>query len=89
VIGMDRQTLRARLLDIFEQETWERPENVTDDTTIREGLKLDSVDVLSVALRLESELGVTLDSSDFGHIHTVGGLLDSIQAKLATKAKAA
>lgn len=86
---MDRQTLRTRLLDIFEQETWERPENVTDETTIREGLKLDSVDVLSVALRLESELGVTLDSGDFGHIQTVGDLLDTIQAKLATKAKAA
>lgn len=86
---MDRQTLRTRLLDIFEQETWERPENVTDETTIREGLKLDSVDVLSVALRLESDLGVKLDSSDFGHIQTVGDLLDTIQAKLATKAKAA
>jgi acyl carrier protein len=86
---MDRQTLRIRLLDIFEQETWERPENVTDETTIREGLKLDSVDVLSVALRLESELGVRLDSGDFGHIQTVGDLLDTIQTKLATKAKAA
>jgi acyl carrier protein len=86
---MDRQTLRTKLLDIFEQETWERPENVTDETTIREGLKLDSVDVLSVALRLESDLGVKLDSSDFGHIQTVGDLLDTIQAKLATKAKAA
>jgi acyl carrier protein len=89
VIGMDRQTLRTKLLDIFEQETWERPENVTDETTIREGLKLDSVDVLSVALRLESDLGVRLDGSDFGHIHTVGNLLDTIQAKLATNAKAA
>lgn len=86
---MDRQALRTRLLDIFEQETWERPENLADDMTIREGLKLDSVDVLSVALRLETELGVSLDSSDFGHIATVGDLLDTIQAKLATKSKAA
>jgi len=86
---MDRQTLRTRLLDIFEQETWERPENLTDDMTIREGLKLDSVDVLSVALRLESELGVTLGSDDFGRIQTVGDLLDTIQAKLSAKSKAA
>jgi acyl carrier protein len=86
---MDRQTLRTRLLDIFEQETWERPENLTDDMTIREGLKLDSVDVLSVALRLESELGVTLGSDDFGRIQTVGDLLDTIQAKLSAKSRAA
>ena len=86
---MDRQTLRTKLLDIFEQETWERPENLTDEMTIREGLKLDSVDVLSVALRLESELGVTLGSDDFGRIQTVGDLLNTIQSKLATKSKAA
>ena len=86
---MDRQTLRTRLLDIFEQETWERPENLTDDMTIREGLNLDSVDVLSVALRLESELGVTLGSDDFGRIQTVGDLLDTIQAKLSAKSRAA
>jgi acyl carrier protein len=86
---MDRQTLRTKLLDIFEQETWERPENLADNVTIREGLKLDSVDVLSVALRLESELGVTLGSDDFGRIQTVGDLLDTIQSKLAAKSKAA
>ena len=86
---MDRQTLRTKLLEIFEQETWERPESLTDEMTIREGLKLDSVDVLSIALRLESELGVMLGSDDFGRIQTVGDLLDTIQAKLAVKSKAA
>jgi acyl carrier protein len=86
---MDRQTLRTKLLEIFEQETWERPENLTDEMTIREGLKLDSVDVLSIALRLETDLGVTLGSDDFGHIQTVGDLLDKIQAKLAVQSKAA
>ena len=65
---MDRQTLRTKLLEIFEQETWERPENLTDEMKIREGLKLDSVDMLSIALRLETELGVTLGGDDFGHI---------------------
>ena len=84
---MDRQAIRTKLLDIFEQETWERPEKMDDDVRIREGLKLDSVDVLSIALRLETELGVTLDSSDFGHILTVGDLLDTIQAKIAAKSK--
>ena len=84
---MDRVQLRTTLLDLLEQETWERPESLADDMKLREGLKLDSVDVLSIALRLETELGVTLDSSDFGHILTVGDLLDTIQAKMAAKSK--
>jgi acyl carrier protein len=80
---MDREQLRQTLLEILEQETWERPERFGDDVNIRTGLKLDSVDLLSVALRAESKLGVALDSRDFEKIATVGHLLDVLQAKVA------
>jgi len=80
---MDRQQLRETLLDVLEQETWERPANLTDDVKIREGLKLDSVDLLSVMLRVETLLKISLTSSDFEKVVTVGNLLDVIQAKLA------
>jgi acyl carrier protein len=82
---MDRQTLRETLLDLLEQETWERPEQLTDDVNLRTGLKLDSVDLLSVALQAERKLGISIDSSDFGNVATVGDLLDLLQAKLAAK----
>jgi len=80
---MDRQQLRETLLDVLEQETWERPANLADDVKIREGLKLDSVDLLSVMLRVETQLHISLSSSDFEKVVTVGNLLDVIQAKLA------
>ena len=80
---MDRQQLRETLLDVLEQETWERPANLADDVKIREGLKLDSVDLLSVMLRVETQLNISLTSSDFEKVVTVGNLLDVIQAKLA------
>jgi acyl carrier protein len=86
---MDRERLRAMLLDLLEQETWERPEHFTDDVKIREGLKLDSVDLLSVMLRAESTIGVSLDSRDFDKISTVGDLLDTILRKLAAQARKA
>ena len=82
---MDRQQLRETLLDVLEQETWERPANLADDVKIREGLKLDSVDLLSVMLRVETQLGISLDSRDFEKVVTVGDLLDVIQAKLAAR----
>jgi acyl carrier protein len=84
---MDREQLRATLLDLIEQETWERPDRFADDVKIREGLKLDSVDLLGVMLRAESSLGVTLDSRDFDKIATVGDLLDTIIRKIAAKAQ--
>jgi acyl carrier protein len=80
---MDRQKLRETLLDVLEQETWERPANLADHVKIREGLKLDSVDLLSVMLRVETQLNISLDSRDFEKVVTVGDLLDVIQAKLA------
>jgi acyl carrier protein len=86
---MDRERLRTTLLELLEQETWERPEKFTDDVKIREGLKLDSVDLLGVMLRAESTLGVSLDSRDFDRISTVGDLLDTIVRKVAAKAKKA
>jgi len=79
---MDRQQLRQTLLDVLEQETWERPENLADDVKIREGLKLDSVDLLSVMLRVETQLKISLNSRDFEKVVTVGDLLNVIQSKL-------
>ena len=86
---MDRQQLRETLLDVLEQETWERPADLADDVKIRDGLKLDSVDLLSVMLRVEMQLGISLDSRDFEKVVTVGHLLDLIQGKLVAKKKAA
>jgi acyl carrier protein len=82
---MDREQLRTTLVDLLEQETWERPEDFSDGIKIREGLKLDSVDLLSVMLRAESTLGVSLDSRDFDKITTVGDLLSTIERKIAAK----
>jgi acyl carrier protein len=86
---MDRQTLRNTLLDLLEQETWERPENLDDNIHIRDGLKLDSVDLLTVMMRVETQLGIHLENKDFEKIVTVGNLLDMIESKLAAKDKKA
>lgn len=84
---MDRELLRTTLLDLLEQETWERPESLPDDMKLREGLKLDSVDLLSVMLRVEQNLGISLESRDFEKVVTVGDLLNVLQAKVANKAQ--
>ena len=82
---MDREQLRETLLDVLEQETWERPKDFSDKVKVREGLKLDSVDLLSVMLRVETQLGISLESRDFEKVNTVGDLLDVIGAKLAAR----
>jgi acyl carrier protein len=60
---------------------------LADDVKIREGPKLDSVDLLSVMLRVETQLGISLDSHELEKVTTVGDLLDTLQAKLSAAAK--
>ena len=88
---MDRSTLRAQLLELMQLETFESLDGVTESTDLRTGLKIDSVDLLSMALHAERKFGVSIDSDDFEPVKTFGDLLDLLQRKIAAKqtAKAA
>lgn len=86
---MDREALRTSLLDILKQESWIETDNLTDDVNLRTDLKLDSVDLLSMALQAERTLGISIDSQDFEHVNTLGDLLSLMQAKLSAKPSAA
>lgn len=82
---MEREVLRKTLLDILAQESWITGENLTDDVNLRNDLKLDSVDLLSMALQAERTLGISIDSKDFENVNTLGDLLDLLQVKLNSK----
>jgi acyl carrier protein len=88
---MDRQSLRNLLFDLLEEETWVTRDTLSDDSDLRTELKLDSVDLLSVALQAERKLGISIEASDFGEVKTLGNLLDLLMVKLEAKpvAKAA
>ncbi|MCE9529288.1 MAG: acyl carrier protein [Planctomycetales bacterium] len=85
---MERGELRQTLLDILTQESWVSSEGLTDDVNLRTDLKLDSVDLLSMALQAERTLGISIDSKDFESVTTLGDLLDLLQAKLSKKCSA-
>lgn len=86
---MDRTTLRDTLREILEQETWEKYENLDETTNLREGLNLDSIDMVSVVLQIQNQFQIDIASSELEGLQQVGQLLDLMQAKLAAKAEAA
>ncbi|MBW3598385.1 MAG: acyl carrier protein [Planctomycetes bacterium] len=79
---MDRTQLRQTLLEILEEETWEKYDDLTDDTQLREGLKLDSIDLASVILEIQHRLDIEIGSEDLEKVVVVGDLLDLLKAKL-------
>jgi acyl carrier protein len=84
---MDRHELRGLLTELLEETTGESYPEVKDDQDLQVGLKLDSVDLFSLIVEIQSKLSVKISTEDVTKIVTVGDLLDLLQAKLAPSAR--
>lgn len=80
-----RETLRATLLNLLEEEMGESFPSLTDDQDLRESLGLDSVDVVGLVMRIEREFRIRLAQEELASTRRVGDLLDLMEAKLAAR----
>ena len=83
---MDRQELRQVLTELLEETTGEPRDEVAEEQDLQEGLGLDSVDMFSLIVEIQSKLKIKIASEDLATVATVGDLLDVLQAKLAATA---
>jgi acyl carrier protein len=82
----DRESLRAKLVALLEEEMGETYALPQDDQDLRETLGLDSVDLVGLVMRIEREFHVRLASEELGLVKQVGDLLDLMETKLASAA---
>lgn len=82
----DRDLIRQTLVELLEADTGEQFPTLTDDTSLREGLGLDSVDVVSIVSQVERRFRIRLSHEELQTLATVGDVLNLLQAKLATPA---
>jgi acyl carrier protein len=82
---MSRDDLRGTLAALLEEEMGETYD-LADDREIREGLGLDSVDVVGLVMRVEREYRIRLSMEDLQGVRTVGEMLDLLEAKLDARA---
>ena len=83
---MDRQELRGVLAELLEETTGEPRPEVGEDMDLQDGLGLDSVDMFSLIVEIQSKLKIKIASEELAAVQTVGDLLDVLQAKLAAAA---
>jgi acyl carrier protein len=83
---MDRQELRRVLTELLEETTGEPRDEVAEEQDLQEGLGLDSVDMFSLIVEIQSKLKIKIASEDLATAATVGDLLDVLQTKLAATA---
>jgi acyl carrier protein len=80
---ISRDDLRSTLSRLLEEEMGETYPELGDDRDLREGLGLDSVDVVGLVMRIEREFHIRLSMEELAEVKAVGQMLDLLEAKLA------
>jgi acyl carrier protein len=83
---MNRESIRLSLIAYLEDDLGETIPSLDDRVNIREGLGLDSVDVVGLVMQVERQFRIRLATEELTDIATVGNLLDLLQEKISALA---
>jgi len=79
---MDRENLRQTLIELLEADTGEKHPDLDENTNLREGLGLDSVDVVSIVSQVERRFRIRLTQQELEKLATVADMLNLLQGKV-------
>jgi acyl carrier protein len=80
---MDREALRQTMIELLEADTGEKYPDLAETTNLREGLGLDSVDVVSIVSQIERRFRIRLTQQDLEKLATVADMLNLLEGKLS------
>ena len=86
---MDRAAIKQKLQEILERSVGDSTGAIDESLGLQSDLKLDSVDVVSMAIEIESEFRIDLKATELMKLVTVKDLLDLIESKLTSGKKEA
>jgi acyl carrier protein len=75
--------IRQTLVELLEADTGEKYPSLDEKTNLREGLGLDSVDVVSIVSQIERRFHIRLTHEELLTLATVGDVLNLLQSKLS------
>jgi acyl carrier protein len=78
----DRAFVRNTLVELLEADTGEKYSDLDESANLREGLGLDSVDVVSIVSQIERRFHIRLTHQELETLITVGDVLDLLLTKL-------
>lgn len=80
---MERTQIRETLQNIFEQETDSLLGDLRDDMLLTEEFGLDSVDFVSLIMRVEESFHIHLTNGELSNVATIGSLVELVNSKIA------
>jgi acyl carrier protein len=78
-----REMIRETLVELLEADTGEKYPDLDEKTPLREGLGLDSVDVVSIVSQIERRFRIRLTHEELQTLVTVSDVLGLLQTKVA------
>ena len=78
----DRNFIRQTLIELLEADTGEKYPNLEESANLREGLGLDSVDVVSIVSQIERQFRIRLTHQELETLVTVADVLNLLESKL-------
>jgi acyl carrier protein len=85
----DRAFIRNTFVELLEADTGESYQDLEETDNLREGLGLDSLDVVSVVSQVERKFHIRLSREELEKLVTVGDVLDLLEVKLDAPPSAA
>jgi acyl carrier protein len=79
----DRAFIRRTLIELLEADTGEKHDDLAETVNLREGLGLDSVDVVSIVSQIERRFHIRLTHQELETLVTVADVLNLLETKLA------
>jgi len=85
----DRESIRQTLIELLEADTGEKYPDLAEQVNMREGLGLDSVDVVSIVSQIERRFRIRLSQQELEKLVTVADVLNLLEYKLKAGPEAA
>jgi acyl carrier protein len=82
---VSRAEVREKLLAIMKENARIDPEALRDEASLRDDLRMDSLDLVSVVNEVEHEFGVLIPDKELEKLQTVGEVVDALVGLLAAK----
>jgi acyl carrier protein len=79
---LDRQFIRQTLVELLEADTGEKYPDLDEQVNMREGLGLDSVDVVSIVSQIERRFRIRLTQQELEKLVTVADVLNLLESKM-------
>jgi acyl carrier protein len=81
---MERAVIKQKLAEILERSVGDSVCAIEESMNLQNDLSLDSVDVVTLAIEVQSEFKIDLKAADLMKLVQVKDLIDLIQSKITT-----